>query len=63
MSALLAGAGIIIGFAVILALRWIYWRLLERKPVDRYWSMDWEEPENITEICHRLRVPPPGAKL
>lgn len=34
---------------------------------DRYWSMEWEKPdvpkvprENITEICHRLRIPPPG---
>lgn len=60
MSVLLAAAGIVIGFAIILIPRLIYWYFVERKrPVDRYWSMDWERPENITETCDRLRVPPP----
>lgn len=36
-----------------------YW-ISSRNKVDRYWEYGWDDPESITEIAKRLRVPPPG---
>ena len=29
----------------------------QAKEADRYWRLDWERPENHTEVCDRLRIP------
>ena len=65
MSAIYA---VLVGTAVLLIVlgvrAFIHWR---RGTYDYYWSFDRQHPDvpkvtrdNITEICHRLRVPPPS---
>lgn len=65
MSAVYSFIGIVGLFLLLLAIRWLfYWIGGIYDKADRYWSLSWEKPEvereNITDICHRLRIPPPG---